>query len=160
VGPAVEGACEDARATGRGADAAGASPSEAPVPGWAGIVALARTAAGASEPAGAFACEARHGRLAWRDVRGPAPFVDLLWILEELSAAMCELCGAPARPRPTWDGHLRTLCPRHAVAVVAAGPRVAEVYDAAWAALAPTGRDACQGADTRPDAAAGRSSGR
>ena len=104
----------------------------APVPGWVGIVALARAAARGADPPCTFACDARHGRLAWRDVRGSAAFVDLLWVLEELSAVLCEVCGAPARLREIEGGVLRTLCPHHLVAVVAAGPRVEEIYAQAW----------------------------
>jgi len=107
----------------------------APVPGWVGIVRVASAAAAASEPPGSFLCRARWGRLAWYDVRGPRPFVELLWALEELSATLCEVCGAPAVARDTWERGVHTLCPRHAVAVAAAGPNAQDVYDRAWASL-------------------------
>jgi hypothetical protein len=110
---------------------------EAPVPGWARVVALARAAARAAEPPCEFACEARDGRLAWRDVRGSAAFLDLLWILEELSGALCEVCGAPGCARERWGGWVRTLCPRHAVDIAAAGPRFGEVYARGWRSLTP-----------------------
>jgi hypothetical protein len=81
----------------------------------------------------------RWGRLAWYDVRGPRAFVELLWALEELSATLCEVCGAPAVARESWDRAVHTLCPRHAVAIVAAGPNAPAVYDRAWRALAEQG---------------------
>lgn len=107
----------------------------APVPGWVGIVRVASAAAAASEPPASFRCGIRWGRLAWYDVRGPRAFVELLWALEELSATLCEVCGAPAVARETWERGVHTLCPRHAVAIAVAGPRAAAVYDHAWAAL-------------------------
>lgn len=107
----------------------------APVPGWVGIVSLARTAAAAADPPGSFQCRARWGRLSWYDVRGPRPFVELLWALEELSATLCEVCGAPAVVRDTWERGVHTLCPRHAVAIAAAGPNASTVYDRGWASL-------------------------
>lgn len=107
----------------------------APVPGWAHLVRIASVAALASDPPGSFACRARWGRLAWHDVRGPRAFVQLLWALEELSATLCEVCGAPAVVRDTWERGVHTLCPRHAVAIAAAGPRADDVFDAGWAAL-------------------------
>lgn len=114
----------------------GGRPQElAPVPGWVGIVRVASAAAAASEPPGSFACRAQWGRLAWYDVRGPRPFIELLWALEELSATLCEVCGAPAVPRETWEREVHTLCPRHAVAVAAAGPHTAEVYARGWASV-------------------------
>ena len=108
----------------------------APVPGWVGVVRIAASAAAASEPPASFRCRARWGRLAWYDVRGPRPFVELLWALEELSATLCEVCGAPAVARETWERTVHTLCPRHAVAVAAAGPNADRVYDRGWASLA------------------------
>ncbi len=108
----------------------------APVPGWVGIVRVAAAAAAASEPPGSFLCRAKWGRLSWYDVRGPRPFVELLWALEELSATLCEVCGAPAAVRDTWERGVHTLCPRHAVAIAAAGPSAHEVYDRGWASLA------------------------
>lgn len=111
------------------------APDDAPVPGWTRVVALARAAARAAEPPCAFACEARDGRLAWRAVRGSPAFLDLLWLLEELSATLCEVCGAPGCARGRWGGWVRTLCPRHAVDVAAAGPRVADVYARGWRAV-------------------------
>ena len=107
----------------------------APVPGWVGVVRIASVAAAASEPPASFQCRVRWGRLAWYDVRGPRAFVELLWALEELSATLCEVCGAPALARESWDRSVHTLCPRHAVAVVAAGPHATAVYDRAWQAL-------------------------
>jgi hypothetical protein len=109
-----------------------------PVPGWVGIVRVASAAAAASDPPAAFLCRARWGRLAWYNVRGPRAFVELLWALEELSATLCEVCGAPAVPRETWERAIHTLCPRHAVAVAVAGPNAAEVYDQAWAVVRNT----------------------
>ena len=108
---------------------------QAPVPGWVGIVRLASAAAAASEPRASFSCRARWGRLSWYDVRGSSAFVELLWALEELSATLCEVCGAPATARDTWERGVHTLCPRHAVAVAAAGPNAATVYDRGWASL-------------------------
>lgn len=107
----------------------------APVPGWVGIVRVAAAAAAASDPPGSFHCRARWGRLSWYDVRGPRPFVELLWALEELSASLCEVCGAPAVSRETWERGVHTLCPRHAVAIAAAGPNANEVYDRGWSML-------------------------
>ena len=117
------------------ATASGLAVDLAPVPGWVTLVQLALDAALATDPPATFACRARWGRLAWIDVRGAAAFVELLWALEELSATLCELCGAPAVNREGWDGVVRTLCPRHAVDVTAAGPRAPEVYARAWEAL-------------------------
>src|SRR5688572_12798862 len=108
----------------------------APVPGWVGIVRVASAAAAASEPPGSFLCRARWGRLCWYDVRGSRAFVELLWALEELSATLCEVCGAPAVARDTWERGVHTLCPRHAVAVAAAGPNASAIYDRGWASLA------------------------
>lgn len=108
----------------------------APVPGWVGIVRVASAAAAASDPPASFACRAQWGRLAWYDVRGPRPFIELLWALEELSATLCEVCGAPAVQRETWERGIHTLCPRHAVAIAAAGPKADLVYERAWASLA------------------------
>jgi len=108
----------------------------APVPGWVGIVRIASAAAAASEPPGSFHCTVRWGRLSWYDVHGPRPFVELLWALEELSATLCEVCGAPAVVRDTWERGVHTLCPRHAVAIVVAGPRANDVYDHGWASIA------------------------
>ena len=119
--PVIEG-------EGRGAD-------RAPVPGWVGIVRLATAAAAASDPPASFSCRARWGRLSWYDVRGTRAFVELLWALEELSATLCEVCGAPAVARDTWERAVHTLCPRHAVAVAAAGPNANTVYDRGWASL-------------------------
>lgn len=107
----------------------------APVPGWVGIVRVASVAAAASEPPASFQCRVRWGRLSWYDVRGPRAFVELLWALEELSATVCEVCGAPAVARESWDRAVHTLCPRHAVDVVAAGPQATRVYDRAWGSL-------------------------
>jgi len=107
----------------------------APVPGWTHLVRIASVAALASDPPGSFACRVRWGRLAWHDVRGPRAFVELLWALEELSATLCEVCGGPAVARETWERGVHTLCPRHAVAVAAAGPRADDVFDGGWAAL-------------------------
>lgn len=107
----------------------------APVPGWVAVVRVASAAAAASDPPATFLCRARWGRLAWYDVRGPRPFVELLWALEELSATLCEVCGAPAVQRETWERGIHTLCPRHAVAVAAAGPDASHVYDRGWALL-------------------------
>jgi hypothetical protein len=107
----------------------------APVPGWVGIVRVASVAASASEPPASFRCGVRWGRLAWSEVRGPRAFVELLWALEELSATLCEVCGAPAVARETWERGVHTLCPRHAVAVVSAGPHASVVYDRAWGSL-------------------------
>ena len=107
----------------------------APVPGWVGIVRVASAAAAASDPPGSFLCRARWGRLSWYDVRGPRPFVELLWALEELSATLCEVCGGPAVVRDTWERGVHTLCPRHAVAIAAAGPNAADVYERGWASL-------------------------
>jgi hypothetical protein len=107
----------------------------APVPGWVGIVRLAAVAAAASDPPGSFMCRARWGKLSWYDVRGTRAFVELLWALEELSATLCEVCGAPAVARDTWERSVHTLCPRHAVAVAAAGPNAHTVYDRGWASL-------------------------
>jgi len=109
-----------------------------PVPGWVGIVRVAAAAAAASDPPASFLCRAQWGRLAWYDVRGPRPFVELLWALEELSATLCEVCGAPAFQRETWERGVHTLCPRHAVDVAVAGPKVGDVYDRAWAQLRNT----------------------
>ena len=106
-----------------------------PVPGWVGLVRIASVAAAASEPPASFQCRVRWGRIAWYEVRGPRAFVELLWALEELSATLCEVCGAPAVARESWDRSVHTLCPRHAVAIVAAGPRATAVYDGAWQAL-------------------------
>ena len=112
-------------------------PAElAPVPGWVAIVRVASAAAAASEPPGSFLCRARWGRLCWYDVRGSRAFVELLWALEELSATLCEVCGAPAVARDTWERGVHTLCPRHAVAVAAAGPNASAIYDRGWASLA------------------------
>jgi hypothetical protein len=107
----------------------------APVPGWVGIVRVASTAAAASDPPGSFLCRARWGRLSWYDVRGPRPFVEILWALEELSATLCEVCGGPAVVRDTWERGVHTLCPRHAVAIAAAGPNATDVYERGWASL-------------------------
>lgn len=112
-----------------------ASTVAAPVPGWTNLVRVAAAAAAASDPPGAFACRARWGRLAWYDVRGPRSFVELLWALEELSATLCEVCGAPAVTRENRDRDVHTLCPRHAVAVAAAGPNANDVYERGWASL-------------------------
>ena len=113
-----------------------ARPGElAPVPGWVGIVRVASAAAAASDPPGSFLCRARWGRLAWYEVRGPRAFVELLWALEELSASLCEVCGAPAVQRETWERGIHTLCPRHAVAIAVAGPNASEVYDRGWSML-------------------------
>jgi hypothetical protein len=109
-----------------------------PVPGWVGIVRVAAAAAAASDPPASFLCRARWGRLAWYDVRGPRSFVELLWALEELSATLCELCGAPAVQRETWERGIHTLCPRHAVDIAVAGPKAGDVYDRAWALLRNT----------------------
>ena len=109
-----------------------------PVPGWVGIVRVAAAAAAASDPPASFLCRARWGRLSWYDVRGPRPFVELLWALEELSATLCEVCGAPAVQRETWERGIHTLCPRHAVDVAVAGPKAGDVYDRAWAVLRNT----------------------
>lgn len=106
-----------------------------PVPGWVGILRIASVAAAASEPPASFQCRVRWGRLAWFDVRGPRAFVELLWALEELSATLCEVCGGPAVARESWDRSVHTLCPRHAVAIVAAGPNATAVYDRAWLSL-------------------------
>ena len=107
----------------------------APVPGWVGVVRIAAAAAAASDPPASFRCRAQWGRLAWYDVRGPRSFVELLWALEELSATLCEVCGAPAVARETWERAVHTLCPRHAVAVAVAGPNASRVYDRGWAAV-------------------------
>lgn len=107
----------------------------APVPGWVGIVRVASVAAAASEPPASFRCRARWGRLAWYEVRGSRPFVELLWALEELSSTLCEVCGAPAVARETWERGVHTLCPRHAVAIAAAGPNATEVYEHGWAQM-------------------------
>ena len=107
----------------------------APVPGWVGIVRVAAAAGAASEPPGSFQCRVRWGKLSWYDVRGPRAFVELLWALEELSATLCEVCGAPAVQRETWERGVHTLCPRHAVAVAAAGPNAGAIYDRGWASL-------------------------
>lgn len=107
-----------------------------PVPGWVPIVRVASVAAAASQPAASFHCRARWGKLAWYDVKGPRAFVELLWALEELSATLCEVCGAPAVQRETWERAIHTLCPRHAVDVAVAGPNAGEVYDRAWGRLA------------------------
>ena len=107
----------------------------APVPGWVGVVRLASAAAAACEPPASFLCKARWGRLSWYDVRGSRAFVELLWALEELSATLCEVCGAPAVARDTWERGVHTLCPRHAVAIAAAGPNANTVYDRAWDSL-------------------------
>jgi hypothetical protein len=107
----------------------------APVPGWVGVVRIAAAAAAASDPPASFSCRARWGRLSWYDVRGPRAFVELLWALEELSATLCEVCGAPAVARETWERAVHTLCPRHAVAVAALGPNASQVYDRGWAAV-------------------------
>jgi hypothetical protein len=116
-------------------DGASRANQLAPVPGWVGIIRLAAAAAAASEPPASFLCKARWGRLAWYDVRGSRAFVELLWALEELSATLCEVCGAPAVSRDTWERGVHTLCPRHAVAVAAAGPNANTVYDRGWASL-------------------------
>ena len=116
-------------------EASGLRRELAPVPGWVGVVRIASVAAAASEPPASFQCRVRWGRLAWYDVRGPRAFVELLWALEELSATICEVCGAPAIGRESWDSSIHTLCPRHAVAIVAAGPHATAVYDRAWQAL-------------------------
>ena len=116
-------------------DAAGRAVGTAPVPGWVGVVRIATAAAAASDPPASFSCRARWGRLSWYDVRGPRPFVELLWALEELSATLCEVCGAPAVARETWERAVHTLCPRHAVAIAAAGPNASQVYDRGWASL-------------------------
>ena len=105
---------------------------QAPVPGWARLVAIAHAAARAAEPPCTFGCEARDGRLTWREVRGSPAFLDLLWLLEELSTTLCEVCGGPACTRARWGGWVRTLCPRHAVDIAVAGPRFADVYARAW----------------------------
>jgi hypothetical protein len=68
-------------------------------------------------------------------VRGPRAFVELLWALEELSATLCEVCGAPAVQRETWERGIHTLCPRHAVAIAVAGPNASEIYDRGWSML-------------------------
>ena len=107
----------------------------APVPGWVAVVRVASAAAAASEPPASFRCRARWGRLAWYEVHGPRAFVELLWALEELSSTLCEVCGAPAVARETWERGVHTLCPRHAVAVAAAGPQANEVYERGWAAI-------------------------
>ena len=107
----------------------------APVPGWVPIVRVASAAAAASDPPASFLCRVRWGRLAWYDVHGPRSFVELLWALEELSATLCEICGAPAAQRETWERGIHTLCPRHAVAVAVAGPNANEVYDHGWTVL-------------------------
>lgn len=120
------------------ADGVARSSELSPVPGWVGLVRVASAAAAASEPPASFLCRARWGRLAWYNVRGPRPFVELLWALEELSATLCEVCGAPAVPRETWERGIHTLCPRHAVAVAVAGPNAGEVYDHAWATVRNT----------------------
>jgi hypothetical protein len=120
------------------ADGVARSSELSPVPGWVGLVRVASAAAAASEPPASFLCRARWGRLAWYNVRGPRPFVELLWALEELSATLCEVCGAPAGPRETWERGIHTLCPRHAVAVAVAGPNAGEVYDHAWATVRNT----------------------
>ena len=112
----------------------------APVPGWVGVVRIARSAAAESDPPASFRCRAQWGRLAWYDVRGPRAFVELLWALEELSATLCEVCGAPAVARETWERAVHTLCPRHAVAIAVAGPNANRVYDRGWAAV--SGRSA------------------
>jgi hypothetical protein len=117
-------------------EVAGRATELAPVPGWVGIVRVAAAAAAASEPPGSFLCRARWGRLSWYDVRGPRPFVEILWALEELSATLCEVCGGPAVVRDTWERGVHTLCPRHAVAVAAAGPNATDVYERGWASLA------------------------
>ena len=111
-------------------------PDDAPAPGWAPLLAIAHAAARAAEPPCAFACEARDGRLAWREVRGSPAFRDLLCLLEELSAALCEVCGAPGCTRERWGGWVRTLCPRHAVEIAAAGARFGDVYAQGWRSLA------------------------
>jgi len=115
----------------------GGGTAESPVPGWVGVVRIATAAAAASDPPASFACRVRWGRLSWYDVRGPRPFVELLWALEELSATLCEVCGAPAVARETWERAVHTLCPRHAVAIAAAGPNASQVYDRGWASLPP-----------------------
>ena len=107
----------------------------APVPGWVGIVRVAAAAGAASEPPGSFQCRVRWGKLSWYDVRGPRAFVELLWALEELSATLCEVWGAPAVQRGTWERGVHTLCPRHAVADAAAGPTAGAIYDRGWASL-------------------------
>jgi len=48
------------------------------------------------------------------------------------------VCGAPAFQRETWERGVHTLCPRHAVDVAVAGPKVGDVYDRAWAQLRNT----------------------
>ena len=50
-----------------------------PVPGWVGIVRVASAAAAASDPPASFLCRAQWGRLAWYNVRGSGPFVELLF---------------------------------------------------------------------------------
>jgi hypothetical protein len=112
-------------------------PAGAPVPGWVPLVAIADAAARAAEPPCTCTAEARDGRLTWREVRGSPAFLDLLWLLEELSASLCEVCGGPGCTRERWGGWVRTLCPRHAVDVAAAGPRFAAVYVRGWETLAP-----------------------
>ena len=107
----------------------------APAPGWVGVVDVALTAALALEPPGSFACSSSFGRIRWERVSGPPPFVELLWALEELSAALCELCGAPGMPRERRGMGVRTLCPAHSVAFAAAGARGDALYDGAWLAL-------------------------
>jgi len=120
----------------RVAERPGRATELAPVPGWVPIVRVASAAAAASDPPASFLCRARWGRLAWYEVRGPRAFVELLWALEELSATLCEVCGGPAVQRETWERGVHTLCPRHAVAVAAAGPNAGEVYDRGWAQFA------------------------
>ena len=118
----------------------------APVPGWVTLVQVALDAAVAADPPATFGCRVRWGRLAWEDVSGgTAAFVELLWALEELSATLCDLCGAPGVTREGWDGVVRTLCPRHAVEVTAAGPRAREVYACAWRALGAAERELHEG---------------
>jgi hypothetical protein len=107
-----------------------------PVPGWVGVVGIATAAAAVSDPPASFLCRARWGRLAWYDVSGPRAFVELLWALEELSATLCEVCGGAAVARETWERGIHTLCPRHAVAVAAAGPNAGTVYERGWAEFA------------------------
>ena len=106
-----------------------------PVPGWVGIVRVASAAAAASDPPASFLCRARWGRIAWYNVHGPRAFVELLWALEELSATLCEVCGAPAVPRETWERGIHTLCPRHAVAIAVAVGGARDLVEAVDRAL-------------------------
>jgi hypothetical protein len=124
----------------RGASARPDASDLAPAPGWIGVVELAIDIARACEPPAAFRCTSAYGRLAWRDVQGSDAFRERLWALEELSAMLCELCGAPGTTRETWGGAVRTLCPAHAVDVASAGDLVDSLYDRAWAEHAPGAR--------------------